>query len=140
MSRAGYFSPGIMGALAGLVYAAFGRGGTSALDRWLTGCYLVPLLFVVGQLLMLAAQGVFAGVLPVPPGKSIRGTKCVVIGLLIVAGLASGLVTYLLVRVAVGPAAEVLGGLSLACWLTALGVYVWSLPTAVADFLEQEGA
>lgn len=134
MSRTGYFSPGIIGALVGLVYAWFGGGDRAATDRLLLGCYLVPLLFAVGQLLMIAAQGMFAGVLPVPPGKSLRGTKCVVIGLLSIAGMSFALVTYLLSRVEVGTAALLLGGLSLACWLTAIGLYVWSLPTALADF------
>jgi hypothetical protein len=75
-------------------------------------------------------------VLPVPFGKSVRGRKCAAIGVLIVIAMASSLVTYLLGRVAVGAPALVCGGVSLACWLGAVGIYLWSLPTAVADFVE----
>jgi hypothetical protein len=135
----GYFSPGLIGGLAGLVFAVFGGGERTAADRLLLGSYLVPLLFLVGQLLMVAAQGLFAGVLPVPIGKSLRGTKCAVIGLLMIAGLGSGLVGGLLARVEFGAPAMIVGAASVACWLVALGIYVWSLPTAVADFVEQEG-
>ena len=140
MGRMGYFSPGIIGALTGLVYTLFGVGDYSALDRLVLGCFLVPLLFMVCQLLMVAAQGVFAHVLPVPFGKSLRGTKCLAIGLLIVVAIGSSMVTGLLSRVEVGPAAMIVGGLSLVCWLTAIGLYLWSLPTAVADFLRRDGA
>ena len=139
MGRVGYFSPGIIGALAGLVYTLFGVGDYSALDRVALGCTLVPLLFVVCQLLMVAAQGVFARVLPVPFGKSLRGTKCLVIGLLLLVATASSLVTGLLSRVEFGPAAMIVGGLSVLCWLTAIGLYLWSLPTAAADFLKKDG-
>ncbi len=137
MSRTGYYSLGIVGALTGLVYAAFGGVDYSTWERLALGCYLVPLLFAVGQLLMLAAQGMFAGVLPVPFGKSLRGTKCLVIGLLVVVGMVSGLATYLLSRAEVGLASMVCGGLTLGSWLAALGVYAWSLPTAVADFAKK---
>ena len=140
MGRIGYFSPGIIGALAGLVYTLFGVGDYSALDRLMLGCTLVPLLFMVCQLLMVAAQGVFARVLPVPFGKSLRGMKCLAIGLLIVVAIGSSMVTGLLARVEVGPAAMIVGGLSLVCWLTTIGLYLWSLPTAVADFLRKNGA
>jgi len=138
MSRMGYFSPGILGVLVGLVYALFG-GDYSMSERLTLGCYLVPLLLIIGQLAMVAAQGMFAGVLPVPPGKSMRGTKCLIIGLLIVVGGVSGLVVYLLSHAEGGLAAKVFGGVSLACWLTAIGLYVWSLPTAVADFVRKDG-
>lgn len=139
MSRTGYFSPGIVGALVGLVYAVLGGGDYSAVERLVRGSYLVPLLFVVCQLLMIAGQGVFAVVLPVPFGKSLRGAKCLAIGVLIVVGMVSGMVTYLLSRVQVGTTELVLGGVSLACWLVAIGLYVWSLPTAVADFVGKDG-
>ena len=139
MSRTGYFAPGLIGAMGGLIYAVFGGGDHSAMDRLLLGCGLVPLLGVGCQLVMLAAQGMFAGVLPVPFGKSVRGTKCVVIGLLIVAGMASGLVAYLLTGVGVGSATLLLGGASLACGLAVIGLYVWLLPTAVADYVENNG-
>ena len=136
MGRMAYYSPGIVAGLIGLVYAAFGTGLPTAAERVGLAAWLVPVLVLVGLLLMLAAQGTFAGVLPVPLGKSLRGTKCQAIGLLIIAGLASAAVAGLLARVAVGRATLIVGGCSLACWLTAIGLYLWSLPAAVADFAE----
>ena len=138
MTRMGYLSPGILGALVGLIYAVFG-GDYSTNQRLVLAAWLVPLLLVAGQLAMVAAQGIFAGVLPVPPGKSIRGTKCVVVGLFVVTGGAVGIVAYLLARVEIGTAAMIVGGAGLACWLAAVGLYIWSVPTAVTDFVRKDG-
>ena len=139
MSRMGYFSPGMIGALAGLVFAVFHSGDDGPAERLLLACVLVPALFAYCQLLMIAAQGIFAAVLPVPFGRSLRGTKCVVIGSLIVAAAVSGKLAYLFSRTESGQATLILGALSLVCALASLGWYVWSLPTAMMDFGEQDG-
>ena len=139
MSRMGYFSPGLMGGLAGLVFAVFHRGDDTTAERLLLASALVPGSFIFCQLLMFAAQGIFASVLPVPFGKSLRGTKCIVVGSLMVAAAVTGMLAYLFSRAESGRATLVLGGLSLVCTLASLGWYLWSLPTATADFSEENG-
>ena len=139
MSRMGYFAPGIVGVVVGLVYVVFGGAERDAAERVTLGCILVPVLFALCQLSMIASQGVFARVLPVPVGRSIRGGKCLAIGLLIDAAIASSLIAILLVRVETDTTAVVVMATSGACWLAAVLVYLWSLPTAVADFVRKDG-
>ncbi|MCP4592875.1 MAG: hypothetical protein GY842_19235 [bacterium] len=138
MSLTAYFGPGIVGALVGLIYAIFGGDDYSytTTDRVILGFELVPGLFLICQLLMIAAQGIFAAVLPVPFGKTLRGAKCVAIGVLMLVGMVCGAVAQMLGGVEIGLAAIVVGAASLLCAIVAVGLYVWSLPTAVVDFVD----
>jgi hypothetical protein len=84
-------------------------------------------------------------VLPVPFGKSIRGTRCRVIGFLLLFGPAignlfvlTGAYTHLFLEVHMGwfwwiwtILWAAVAGLS---YPAALAIYLWALPTAEADF------
>lgn len=134
MSQWGYYSPAFLGAAAVLVYAIFGRGDFTQSERALIAAIGAPAAALAAQILMLAVQGIFAGVLPAPKGKTLRGRKCPVIGFFVLIGgcaLAAGWLAYRsgTQRVALG--AAIAGAV---CWLSALGLYGWSLPTATADF------
>jgi len=95
------------------------------------------------QLGMVGLQGFFAGVLPVPIGKTLRGAMCRVIGFLILLGLliraglslaCSQFSVFALIH-ELGIGAILVGVLvTLGCLLLALLLYVFSIPSAVADF------
>ncbi len=137
MGRWTYYSPLWLGAL---LVVALNDELRAALPPWApwaqwTAVALTALVFGVQcQLLMIGAQGAFAQVLPVPWGKSIRGGAAVVVGTLLIAWNALGLICGSLLRHEVYVAGLVLAGLSLLSLLGAIVTYVWSLPAAVADF------
>jgi len=102
------------------------------------------------QLIMFAAQAFFAAVLPVPFGKTIRGTKCRVIGFLMLFGplitllfMLSGAFVYM------GSQRHTLAtfwqiwflgwaAVSALCYPAALLIYLYSLPTAEPDFQTED--
>lgn len=146
MGRFHYYSPGLLGLLLGLVLG-YNAGAGLGLRPFLT-FVAVPLatgidLGLTCQLAMLGFQGLLAGVLPVPIGKTLRGTICHVIGLLVIFGLLTrlglslahshlGLVT-LTYQLGLGVVAAwaVVG---LGSLMVALVLYLFSIPTAAADF------
>lgn len=140
MSQWGYYSPAILGALGAMIYAVFGRGDYAQSDRAIIAAIAVPSAAIACQLLLFVAQGVFAGVLPVPRGRTLRGPKCVVIGLFILGAMALGAMAYLASRTSTGVLflGCAIGGA--ACALAAITVYGWSLPTAKPDFTDVEAA
>lgn len=141
MTRSGYYSPLWVGAAAtGLLlwnspelHARFGRPATYW-SAYLGACALGGLLC---QMLMIGAQGAFARVLPVPGGKSIRGTTAII-------GGGAALAAVFLLAVAGFLYAERSEGLLVAAYAFAIGAaaalvtagiaYFWGLPAAVADF------
>ncbi len=146
MTRLHYYSPGLVGLLIGLIlgYETAAKAGLSPFWTYA----LVPLCVAIDlglscQLGMIGFQGLFAGVLPVPIGKSLRGTMCRAIGFLILLGLLTrtGL-SLALSRFSVFALIHELGVsgilagvlVTLGCLLLALLLYLFSLPSAAADF------
>jgi hypothetical protein len=89
MTKWQYWSPLIIGAVIGEIYGlqVFGKSGASPF----MAIGVLPFLCALGwaislQLAMIGAQGLFAAVLPVPFGKSIRGPRCRVVGFLVLFG------------------------------------------------------
>jgi hypothetical protein len=95
------------------------------------GCPSVGLLC---QLVLFGAQGMFAQVLPVPRGKSIRGRGAVVSGVLLLGGIALAVTTVLLGVEQLRTAATTTGVLGLILLLAAAITYAWHIPAAVRDF------
>jgi hypothetical protein len=89
---------------------------------------------VLAQFLMIGAQGAFAQVMPVPWGRSIRGSGALLAGVLIILAVVSFVAAGILrLEELGGPAlvALIIGG---AATLWAIIIYVWNLPIAVRDF------
>ena len=146
MTKLHYYSPGIAGLLIGLI-VGYETSASLGLPRFMTYA-LVPLLTAIDlgltcQLGVLGFQGLFAGVLPVPIGKTLRGTMCHLIGFLIVLGLltrvglslaGSQFGVFTLISELGAGVVLVWALIGLGCLLLALLLYVFSIPSAVADF------
>lgn len=100
------------------------------------GCLLVG---VQCQLGMVGAQGVFAQVVPVPGGRSIRGRGAVIGGILLLGWVVLSTVAGLLQSEQMDLAPLVLAVISLASLAGAVITYVWCWPTAVRDFGKRAG-
>ena len=129
-----YYSPLWLGTIiAGVV-------GYNRLDQLtvllVVGCVLVG---VQCQLVMIGAQGIFAQVLPVPRGRSIRGRSAVVGGTCLLGGVAFGIVAVLLHLEEVRVAPLVLATLSLGCLAGVVITYAWYWPFAARDFDNRAG-
>ena len=92
---------------------------------------------VLCQLLLIGAQGLFAQVLPVPGGRSIRGRGAVVGGGFVFLWSAAGLVAALLRIEGLTTAWVVPGVASLAGLVGAAVTYAWCWPMAVRDFADE---
>ena len=136
MGRWTYYSPLVLGALLVLALNESLRATLTLPDwqEWLVVAGFAVAAGVQCQVLMIGGQGAFAQVLPVPGGKSIRGGAAALGGWLLMGWGAFSAVTALLASEAVTQAAIVLGILSVAVLGSAIVVYLWSLPAAVADF------
>jgi biotin transporter BioY len=86
------------------------------------------------QLVLISAQGLFAQVLPVPRGRSIRGSGAMAGGGFLLGWVVFSVVAVLLRSEEMRGAPVVLGVISLACLAGAVVTYVWCWPTAVRDF------
>jgi predicted membrane channel-forming protein YqfA (hemolysin III family) len=90
---------------------------------------------VILQLGMIGLQGVFAGVLPVPLGRSIRGRVATAVGYLLLSWFVLGCIGIPIGLLSGSPIAFVVlavsSGISL---LAAVLMYVLQIPTAVHDF------
>jgi len=129
--------------LAALVVLALNDSIRSAMARpdwqeWLVVAGSALAAAVQAQLAMFGAQGVFAQVLPVPIGKSIRGGPAVLSGALLLGWVLLSCAAILLGYEEVGLPARIVGAAALAGLAGALVVYIWALPTAVADFRARE--
>lgn len=132
-----YYSPLWLGTIiAGVV-------GYSALDElppmatWLLWVVFVGGSVLVGvecQLVMIGAQGVFAQVLPVPRGRSIRGQGAVIGGCFLLGWVAFGVVSSVLLLQQLHVVPLVLAGVSVVCLAGAVVTYAWCWPFAVRDF------
>jgi hypothetical protein len=86
---------------------------------------------------MIGVQGVFAGVVPVFGGRSIRGTSASVIGMLILVWQGLGVMAALWMLFA--PPNILFWVINVAAgagMIAALIIYVWCLPTAARDFAD----
>ncbi len=137
-----YYSPLLLGTLLAWLIAANSWSTVEIWPAWqrtlllVLGCPLVGGLCQVG---MLGAQGAFAQVLPVPPGRSIRGRAAVLTGAAILATLAAGAVAVFLAVQDVRAAAWTLAAIAALCLLLAASAYAWNIPAAVHDFGERRG-
>lgn len=137
MSRWTYYAPLWLGTLlaAGL-YAAL-RDQLPAWPLWmqyaapLVGC---PLVGLYAQLVLMGVQGAFAQVLPVPGGRSLRGSYAVMSGGFLLAALALAPVGALLLNERVRVAGMAVTAAAGVCLAAALAAYAWGLPAAVRDF------
>lgn len=134
MSAFAYYSPLWIGALlcAGVLAADPGR-----LPQEHRSAAFVLACAVVGvycQLALVGWQGASARVLPVPGGRSIRGRGAVVTGGLLLLAVASAAAVVLIgfQEWPAGARAALLTSAVLSA--SALGSYLWCLPTAVRDF------
>ena len=135
-----YYSPLWLAALIVLALNDFIRGALLRPEwqEWLILAGVAAAAAVQAQLAMFGAQGVFAQVLPVPIGKSIRGGPAVLSGALLLGWVLLSCAAILLGYEEVGLPARMVGVAALAALAGALVVYIWALPTAVADFRARE--
>lgn len=149
MTKWQYWSPLLVGGVIGEIYglqASMNIGGSPLISMGVLPLASALVGAIQLQLAMFAAQALFAAVLPVPFGKSIRGTKCRVIGFLMLLGpliavffILSGAFVYL------GGQRHTLtlfwqiwflgwAAVAALCYPAALVMYLYSLPTAKPDF------
>lgn len=132
-----YYSPLWLGALLVLALNESIRALVPTLSPGQQALVVAAAAAVVGlecQLLMVGAQGVFAQVLPVPRGRSIRGGGARLAGGLLIAALGFGDVAALLGYEGLFWPATVLAAVALAAGAGAAVVYIWETPAAAADF------
>lgn len=141
MSRFTYYSPVLYGVVLVLVFqrALMTAAETQlhAEEMWQKYAALVLAALgagVIAQLGLVAFQGAFAQVLPVPSGRSIRGTNAARAGWLAIGSLVLVCAWAVLWFQGVGFGAVLAGGGALASLAGAVIIYIWSLPAAVADF------
>lgn len=132
-----YYSPLMLGALLVVAMNEPLRESLPVMSeaaQWGWVSVVAVLVAIQSQVLMFGAQGVFAQVLPVPRGRSVRGRGAVLAGGLLIAWVGLSGVAVLLGVEEVSTGARVLGVSSVLALGGAVLVYVWELPTAVADF------
>lgn len=132
-----YFSPLILGTLitAAVIWTSYAplRVEPAAIRTLWSLAYAIP-VGVACQFLMVAAQGAFAQVLPVPVGRSIRGRAATSAGVLMLATVVLGGTAALLFSEGLQTAFYAVGAGAVASLLVALVIYVWNLPAAARDF------
>ncbi len=140
MNRWTYYSPLAVGALLVLAMNDSIRAALTLPDweEWLIVLAAAVAVGLQCQVLMFGAQGAFAQVLPVPWGKSFRGTGAALAGWLLIAWVGLSATTALLSFEQVTTAALVVGALSLAALAAAVVTYIWNIPAAVPDFGNRE--
>lgn len=137
MGRSTYYAPLYVGLIVGLLGRDIYGGSIAPEPPWLHWLAVIGISLGFGiacQLAFVGAQGLLAQVLPVPGGRSIRGLGARTAGSTLLFGIAGVAVTLLLVSEAVTLAATISGGVTATLLVTAVIVYFWSLPGAVADF------
>jgi MFS family permease len=145
MGRFTYYSPSVVGFVLALLSRDLYKQSLPIEDSWQHWVALLLVAVAAGllaQFLMVGVQGLFAQVLPVPGGRSIRGRAAVTAGGFSLAGVALGIVAAMLAAergddgvgtllgwVTVG--VTILAGAAL---MLAAAVYVWNWPAAERDF------
>lgn len=137
MGRWTYYSPLLIGVILVLLVNDTIRAGLGTMEpvqQWLRVAVLAVVVAVQCQVLMIGAQGAFAQVLPVPGGRSIRGTGATAGGWLLIVWVVLSVVAAVLYSESVTLAAYICGGSAIAALFGFGIVYFWNVPTAVADF------
>lgn len=137
MGRATYYSPFMLGVAVTLSLHSVIRGGMPPDWGDWSWVALGGVSLGVGtlcQLLMIGAQGLFAQVIPVPAGRSIRGPGAKACGAAVLLCGVLAAATALLRSEQMSTPMWVALGLSVASGAVALLTYIWCWPTAVRDF------
>lgn len=140
MGRMTYYAPLWLGTIIGIILMWGSHelhGGGEPMSHKLKAAVNGFLIGCVCQTIMIGLQGVFAQVLPVPGGRSIRGQTAAVSGTMLLASVALGLVAGLLAYEKVQTGALFVGGAAGAALLAALVAYLWGLPLAQRDFEDE---
>ena len=137
MGRSTYYAP----LYVSLIVALLGRDiyGDSippepAWQHWAAVIGISLGFGIACQLAFMGVQGMFAQVLPVPGGRSIRGRSARISGTALLFGVAGIAISLLMFTEGIVLAASISGAVTLALLLTTIIVYLWSLPAAVSDF------
>ena len=139
MGPLAYYSPLAIGTVLAALLLATYRQHLPVMPGWQLALLAVAICAGAGlacQLLMVAAQGAFAQVLPAPGGRSIRGGGAVLAGWLLLIGLLFGFAAALLVAQGMILPADIAGAISLACLIATAITYIWCWPAAVRDFAD----
>jgi len=142
MGRAAYYSPMVLGVLLvlGLNRAVLEDPRVAPLSegaRWAMLGVVCVLAGLLCQLLMIGAQGLFAQVLPVPGGRSVRGRPAKAAGSLIIVAASCAFAGAVFESEGWGPMAWGAWGLCLLSGVGALLIYIWSWPMAERDFCDR---
>lgn len=134
-----YYAPFIVGLLLpfGVHQAILDHPTIARLPAWQQWLTLGGFSLLTGlscQLLMVAAQGAFAHVLPVPRGRSIRGRAAAIAGTLLACCVASLWAAGVLWSEQMGQPALVMGIIGGLAGVIALLIYIWFWPMADRDF------
>ncbi len=132
-----YYLPFGIGLLITLVLHETVWGHAPVMPEWAEWPFVAGVGVGVGlicQLMMIGVQGAFAQVLPVPRGRSIRGSGAVVVGVCLIGGVAFAVVAVLLRSDEMPVAPLVLAIISLLCLAGAIVTYLWCWPVAPRDF------
>ncbi len=131
-----YYSPLWLGVLLILALNDSIRASMTYSDtqEWLIVAACAVSAGILCQGLLIGAQGAFAQVLPVPIGRSLRGGAAMAIGWLLIIAIVLAAATTLLAYETVGVPAKVCGAAGGAALLAGAVIYLWNIPTAVADF------
>lgn len=147
MSKLAYYSPFLIGMVLGPPLTYFQTAELWATMSDARRLLMVPGYLIAGvllaislQLLMIGLQGVTGGVVPVYGGRSIRGTRAVVIGLLILVWNGVGATALLSLRtIRELPTSWFwfLSVVSVVSLVGFIGTYLWCIPNAVRDFVDE---
>jgi hypothetical protein len=140
MTRLGYYSPLVLGAGLVLFMNEPLRSGLPKLTNGAQWGFVIAVAVAVAlqcQVLLIGAQGAFAQVLPVPGGRSVRGSSAATAGWLLLAWVALTGVAALLATEGVRQAAYGVGIAALAALVGFFLIYIWNLPAAAADFVDE---
>lgn len=140
MGRMTYYSPILLGFVVVLMLNPTIRENAPHMSSSLIWPFVIAIGLLAGlacQLVMVGAQGIFAQVLPVPGGRSIRGGGAYWGGWCIIKAIIHGCIALLLGFDELKVAASVFLGLAIASAATAIAIYGWSWPTAIRDFADE---
>lgn len=141
MNRATYYAPLPLGFLGTLLLHNWIADATPAFLAARPWVFVGAVALAVGgtcQVLMLAAQGILAQVLPAPGGRSIRGRAAATAGGLLAATVVLAITAALMRTEGLVSPAWATAGLAVGCAVAGALTYAWSWPAAVRDFGEDE--
>ncbi len=139
MSRWSYYSPFIVGLLLPLTLYDHILESDRVIvlpepARWAVLAGVCLACAIHAQLAMIACQGSFARVLPVPFGRSMRGREASLCGWFLLGYLTLACAALLVRGDEFTLIWRILLAAALACLLAAAIAYIWGWPAAVRDF------